>query len=110
MSSTFTFTFDTRHGLSLVSGEAVVLDLTGVRIERRPDGAFACEVTRGEECPVRLVASATPEGKLALERANGRESPVPGFVTVVEPPKATTVSALRDEIAQAFGWSPGTLT
>jgi hypothetical protein len=98
------FTFDPRYGLSLVSGEAVVLDLTSVHIDRLSDGTYSCAVTRGEESPVRLVATATPEGRLAVERANGRESPaVPGFVEVAVP-NTTTVSSLVEDIARHFGW------
>ena len=103
MSNTFTFTFDSRHGLSLVSGEAVVLDLSGVHIDRRPDGTFSCAVTRGADNPVRLVASATSEGKDALERANGRECPaVPGFIEA----DVGRPNSLHDHIARAFGWEP----
>ncbi|HYH67680.1 MAG TPA: hypothetical protein VD866_23485 [Urbifossiella sp.] len=104
MSSTLSFTFDPRYGLSLVSGEAVVLDLTGVHIDQNKDGTYSCAVTRGEERPVRLVATATPEGRLALERANGREcQAVPGFVEVTGP-NTTAVSTLAEDIARHLGW------
>ena len=107
MPTSFSLTFDGRYGMSLVAGEAVILDLTGVHIERHSDGTYSCSITRGAETPVRLVASATAEGRGAIERANGRECPaVPGFVEAAESPSGGTASILRDEIARAFGWAP----
>ena len=105
--STLTFTYDPRYGLTLVTGETVVLDLVGVCIEQTSDGKFSCSVTRSDgQHPVRLVASATPEGR-AIERANGRECPaVPGFVEAADSPTVGTASVVRDEIARAFGWEP----
>jgi hypothetical protein len=106
----FTFSFDPRYGLSLVSGESVILDLSGVTINRLPDGTYSCAVSRGDEHPVRLVASTTTEGRLALARANGRECPaVPGFVEVTGT-AAGRPNSLHDDIALAFGWEPATST
>lgn len=99
------FTFDPAHGLSLVAGESVVTDLTGVTITQQPNGRYECAVSRASGAPVRLVAAASAEGRGALARATGQEqAAVPGFVevpTVVKPPPIPP-----EQIARLFGWEP----
>lgn len=100
------FTFDPSYGLSLVAGESVITDLTGVSITRLPNGRFDCAVSRASGGPVRLVAAESAEGRGALERATGQErSEVPGFVEVPVPP-AEPLPVSPESIASLFGWVP----
>lgn len=99
MTTSFSVTFDVRHGLALVAGETIVTDLVGLHIDRNPDGTFACAVTRAGGGPVQIVPESSRAGQQAM-RANGRlDSPVPGFVGV----PATSLTA---DIAKCFGWQP----
>jgi hypothetical protein len=99
MPTSFSLTLDSVWGsLVLVAGEEIVHDVTAVRITKSETGSgFDCEVTRaGVGAPVRLVASASPEGRLALERANGQESvSVPGFVELTTP-----FASVQDDITR----------
>ncbi len=102
MPTAFSLTLDSTYGsLVLVAGETII-DVSEVHITRLTDGSFNCEVTRAGGNPVRLVASASPAGRQAMERANGRLSSVPGFVEV-NAPASTTVSSLADDIARYLG-------
>jgi len=105
--TTFSITFDGRHGLVLVAGETIVHDLVGVHIDRHADGTFSCAVTRGDDRnPVRLVASSTPEGRWAL-RANGRLSEAaPGFIELPSPTFGGPATSVQEDIARHFGWEP----
>ncbi len=105
MPTSFSLTFDSTHNsLVLVAEESIVDDIVDIRITKAPTG-FDCEVTRaGGGTPVRLVAEASPAGRQAMERANGRiSSSAPGFVEV-SAPAATPVSSLAEDLARCLGW------
>lgn len=107
MPTSFSLTFDSTHGsLVLVAGEQIISDVTDIRITRSASGGYDCEVTRANGgAPIHLVASASTTGKLALGRANGRESPeVPGFVEVTGPAQEVLSASVREQIARGFGW------
>jgi hypothetical protein len=103
MPTSFSLTFDSLYGsLVLVTAETIIDDVTDIRITKT-DSGYDCEVVRAENgTPVRLVAAASPAGRHALERANGKLSSVPGFVEVTAP-TSTTVFSLADDIAEYLG-------
>jgi hypothetical protein len=103
MPTNFSLTFDSTHdSLVLVAGEAIIDDLTAVRITRTTTG-YDCEVVRaGNGSPVKLVAAASPAGKQALARAIGKLSAAaPGFVELET--AATTNSSVAEDIARYLG-------
>jgi hypothetical protein len=95
MPTRFSLTFDSMYkSLVLVSDKRIVADLKEVHIEKADDGSYNCSIIHDNGGnPVRLVASASPEGKKAIERAAGVEtSLVPGFIEV---------SSSKAEVAKA---------